>query len=125
MPHPAPLWNHSAQLVDVRLGGKQSRRDASSFAACVLSGASCLTRLEMSSGIKAVNMYVPGFDPAVLEDKPHLRHLELGGCALDGSAGVAQLLHDLQQMQVCICPWGGRWDRGCHLYCWVGHALPQ
>lgn len=88
------------RLVDVRLGGKQSRRDVSSFAACVLSGASCLTRLEMSSGVKAVNMYVPGFDPAVLEGKPHLQHLELGCCALDGSVGVAQLLSVLQQMQV-------------------------
>lgn len=117
------------QLVDVRLGSKQSRRDASSFAACVLTDASCLTRLEMSSGVKAANMYVPGFDPAVLKDKPHLQHLELGGCALDGSVGVAQLLSALQQMQVshisCCC-WVilGFW-MGSMPSCWKGSGTQR
>jgi hypothetical protein len=83
-----------------------------SVTASVLSGCQRLTRLEVS-GVNAGQFYMdPGalsrgdnlgcsFEPAALSGKTQLWHLALGVCRIaGGSAGVAQLLSNLQLTHV-------------------------
>jgi hypothetical protein len=75
------------------------RRPTSRFTANMLSGASHLTHLELSTG-SVVGAVVWHVEPGALDGKTRLHHLNLSRCNIVGGAeGIAQLLCELQQLQ--------------------------